>query len=514
MEKNEHKTGVSLPIGMTNKHSRLSGLLDSKYSPLLFFVVSFVFVTLFSRSTSFLYVFEGADPAIFKQMGLALLKGKTLYIDYFDNKGCILYFIQALGLWLGGNFFILLMQALSLTVTLVIWDKMLALYRNASQRMVCLAVALVLLLCFYQDGDLAEEWCLPFASFPVLLYFRNLKSGKEIGFGEMLVIGICFGVNAFIRINNASPFLGFVAYGWLLLLLGKNFGRFFKSLACFLCGLMMIAGACVLYFYLKAGWHGVYEMVYASFLSNFEYMGFPGHRPIYFYLIYILFVVLCIVQQIIYSAKDKNLLIPTLISYGLFILSSGNRCFTHYLMVLLTLVIVMMMTAPSKIRTKQNLAFGILLLQSVCIYLPIPLALTVNDLVLKNDKYSVIYGNFHRCVEAIPEVERDSIYNYNLLGNGVSMMQHEGLLQCNRILFSNFAFYMPTLMKEEQEKPLIPPKWILATWDYYFTNADANFILTNYDEVFTFEHDRVYLEKPKIGRCFTVRLFRRKEPQP
>ena len=69
-------------------------------------------------------------------------------------------------------------------------------------------------------------------------------------------------------------------------------------------------------------------------------------------------------------------------------------------------------------------------------------------------------------------------------------------------------------MKEEQEKPLIPPKWILATWDYYFTKADANFILTNYDEVFTFEHDRVYLENPKIGRRFTVRLFRRKEPQP
>ena len=74
------------------KQSRIANIISSKYYPLLLFLVSFVFVTLFSRSTSFLYVFEGGDPAIFKQMGLALLRGKTLYVDYFDNKGCILYY--------------------------------------------------------------------------------------------------------------------------------------------------------------------------------------------------------------------------------------------------------------------------------------------------------------------------------------------------------------------------------------------------------------------------------------
>ena len=102
------------------EQSRIVTLVNSKFYPLLLFFVSFVFVVLFSRSTSFLYVYEGFDAAIFKQMGLAVLKGKTLYIDYFDNKGCILYFINALGLGLGGNFALLLLQTLSLTITLVI----------------------------------------------------------------------------------------------------------------------------------------------------------------------------------------------------------------------------------------------------------------------------------------------------------------------------------------------------------------------------------------------------------
>lgn len=70
---------------MRNSH-RIESFLNSKYHCLLLFLVSFVFVTLFSRVTSFLYVFEGADPSIFKQMGRAVLKGKIMYIDYFDNK--------------------------------------------------------------------------------------------------------------------------------------------------------------------------------------------------------------------------------------------------------------------------------------------------------------------------------------------------------------------------------------------------------------------------------------------
>ena len=60
-------------------------IFSKGYYPLLLFLVSFIFVTLFSRATSFLYYYEGFDAAIFKQMGLAFLRGKTLYVDYFDN---------------------------------------------------------------------------------------------------------------------------------------------------------------------------------------------------------------------------------------------------------------------------------------------------------------------------------------------------------------------------------------------------------------------------------------------
>ena len=494
------------------EQNRIFNIVHSKFYPLLLFLVSFVFVTLFSRSTSFLYVFEGGDAAIFKQMGLALLRGKTLYIDYFDNKGCILYFIQALGLWLGGDFFILLMQTLSLTITLLIWDKMLALYRDERGRLMGLGIALVLLLCFYQDGDLTEEWCLPFASYPLLLYFRALKTGKEIGSIKMFFVGVCFGVIAFIRVNNAAPFLGFVAYLLFVYFIRKDFRKFFRNLAFFMIGTSFIAGVCILYFYIIADWRGVDEMIYATFTSNFEYLGTTVKRKLFLYVFYYLFLGLCIIQQILNSSKEKNILIPSLLSYVAYLLSFGTRCFTHYLLSFLPLVIVTLMTLQKSHKKKKPIMIAI-----VCIatffYLPIPITMTFNDLFL-DDKYTAIYNDFHHCIENIPEKERDSIFNYNLHGNGAGMMQHEKLIQCNRVFFSSFAFTYKRLREQEVEKPFYPPKWILISWDRYFTRDDAYFVINNYDLYCEFNHNRMYLHKPKMGQEFQVYLYRRKDQIP
>ena len=491
--------------------NKIATIVNSKYYPLLLFFVSFIFVTLFSRSTSFLYVFEGGDPAIFKQMGLALLRGKTLYVDYFDNKGCILYFIQALGLWLGGNFFILLMQAISLTITLMIWDKMLALYRDERGRLICLSIALVLLLCFYQDGDLTEEWCLPFASYPLLVYFRALKSNKEIHPYNWLIIGLCFGIIAFVRVNNAAPFLGFVIYLFIVCLIRKNFKKFLINVSCFLSGVIIIACACILYFYLKAGWYGVDEMFYATFLSNFEYLGLKGKRKAFFCFFYFLFLLLCFTQQILNSRNDKEILAPSIISYLLFFITFGTRCFTHYLMALLPLLVVLLMTTDFQSNKKEILSLRISAIIAVFFYLPIPIALAFNDLVLKNDKYSIIYNNFHHCLENIPKTELDSIYNYNLYGSGVALLQHEKLLQSNRVLFSSFAFKYKRLNKEELEKPFYPPKWILFSWNRKYAKRDAYIILNYYDFYCEFPYDRIYLKKPKIGKTFQVYLYRLKD---
>ena len=489
--------------------NRFEKLLNSSYSPLLLFLGSFAFVTLFSRSTSFLYAFEGADPSIFKQMGRAVVKGKLLYIDYFDNKGCLLYFIHALGLWLGGNTALLLMQSVSLTVTLVLWNKTLALYRSAKQRVLFLFIALFMLLCFYGSGDQSQEWCLPFISYPLLIFCRARKENTTVRPLQMLGIGLCFGVITFIQINNACAFLGFIACLWIQYLREKDFRKLFSSLGCFILGWLFIAIPCVSYFYVKAGWPGVDEMFYASFLSNFEYLG--AQQTIYWHhvLPYSIFILSLLAINWFGLRKQQNLLVPVILSLLLFAVTYGRWCNAFYLIALIPLCIVSMMGIDFKAWRRTMLVLAVFSLACVALMGSVVVFQVVNDLILRKDKETVIYDRFHHCLENVPMDERDSIYNFNLFWHGTNMMEHEGLLQCNRVLFTTSLFRLPRLIKEETSKKNGPPKWMILSFDKKYDENDMRFILENYELVCSFVYDKQYLKKLNFGKKFEVCLYRR-----
>ena len=257
-----------------------STLVASKWYYLFILFLSSLYVIVFSRATSPLYAYVGYDAAIFKQMGMAILKGKTIYLDYFDNKGCLLYFLHALCLWLGGDFVILIFQAISLTVTLILLDKIISLYKVGASRLYVLLAGLVLLLCFYEGGDLSEEWSLPFISYPLFKFLKSYKDNKPLIAKDLYFIGLCFGVIAFLRINNAVPFCGFLLCLFIGYLLKKQWKEFIIKALAFVGGVLTITIPCFLYFYLKAGSEGVYWMVYGTFLSGLEYLGLSFKTPL------------------------------------------------------------------------------------------------------------------------------------------------------------------------------------------------------------------------------------------
>lgn len=496
---------------MIKEQNQFANIVNNKFYPLLLFFVSFIFVTLFSRSTSFLFVFEGADPSIFKQMGRAILKGRIIYIDYFDNKGCILYFIHALGLWLGGNFALMLMQSVSLTITLFIWDKMLALFHTEKSRMLCLCLALFMLLCFYGAGDQTQEWCLPFISYPLLVYFQAYKTKTEIRPFQTFLIGFCFGIITFIQINNACVFLGFIAYLWIHCLIKKNFKYLFQSVGCFIAGWIIVVVPVVLYFYVKAGWHGVYEMIYASFLSNFEYMGSQNHAKWFHRLPYSLFLFSFLIINILNLYKQKDLLVPFIISFLLFAGTFGRFCNAFYLIAILPLCIISMMTIEMKNYRNVKFVIGIVFVCCILFLGSIVFFHFANDLILQNEKEIAIYNDFHKCIEIIPEKERDSICNYNLYWHGTHMMEHEGLLQSNRVLYTSLTFMLPTLFKEETSKPFVPPKWIMISFNKYCIKDNIQFIINHYELSSHFEYNNQHIQKPMIGEVFDVYFYRWKD---
>lgn len=325
----------------------------------------------------------------------------------------------------------------------------------------------------------------------------------------MLLIGLCFGIISFIQINNACAFLGFIAYLWIQYLLKKNYRILFQSVGCFIAGWIIVAIPVVVYFYVKAEWHGVYKMVYASLLSNFEYMGSQRPAKWFHWLPYSLFLFSFLLINILNLYKQKDLLVPFLISFLFFVGTFGRVCNAFYLIAILPLCIVSMMTIEMKDIRNAKFVIGIVFVCCILFLGSIVFFHFANDLILQNEKEIAIYNDFHKCMENIPEKERDSIYNYNLYWHGTHMMEHEGLLQSNRVLYTSLIFMLPTLWKEETSKPSIPPKWIMVSFDKYCKKDDIQFIINHYELYSHFEYNSQYIQKPMIGEIFEVCFYRR-----
>lgn len=486
-----------------------SNWVESRWYYCFLALISFVFVLLFSRATSPFYAYVGYDAAIFKQMGMAILKGKTIYLDYFDNKGCLLYFLHALCLWLGGDFVILIFQAISLTVSLILLDKIILFYKEGKSRFYILLAGLVLLLCFYEGGDLTEEWSLPFICYPLYKFLKSYKDGKNLIAKDLYFIGLCFGVIAFLRINNAVPFCGFLLCLFVGYLLKKQWKELIINALAFCSGILTIAIPCFLYFYLKAGAEGVYWMVYSTFLSGFEYLGINIKVPVIVCVSYYLVVAAFLIAQFLSLKNENRLLIPIVISYLLFLLGFGTKCIEHYQVVMVPLYVISIAT----FKTKKNWLYKIslsLLAVILLAFLVRPFGFLFYEVILNDDKFEHVYSDFHEKIKDIPATERDSIYNYNLYLCGHDLLCHEKLFQCNRISLSPFSFGMGSLQEKRASLQEESPLWIMICHDVVIP-AEMPYIQENYEESFVLHYDTKYLKNLQgFGIEKDIYFFRKK----
>jgi len=164
------------------------------------------------------------DQAVFLLEGKAILQGKTPYIDLWDHKGPLLYFLNAFGLVLGGGNRIgvwLLEMAMACFAYGFAYR---ALVRRFGRIAAFSGVAIALLMsatCL-NDGNLSESWGLLFALFMIPLVDRYFARGASGLVGRMnwpaLGIGACGAVEILLRPNLCGTFLAALLticiFGW------------------------------------------------------------------------------------------------------------------------------------------------------------------------------------------------------------------------------------------------------------------------------------------------------------
>ncbi|MBR6091112.1 MAG: hypothetical protein IKP86_14330, partial [Anaerolineaceae bacterium] len=129
-----------------------------------------VLLLLFSNTTSPLFPNNyGVDSAFNRFMGLMIRRGKTLYSEIWDNKGPLLFFIQAIGTLKGTHnadvtLTFLMQIAASLATIFFLYRADRKVHpgsRNPLRLLFPLLCAAPVLAYVLDSGNLSEEWSLP-----------------------------------------------------------------------------------------------------------------------------------------------------------------------------------------------------------------------------------------------------------------------------------------------------------------------------------------------------------------
>jgi len=241
-------------------------VLRRVWVPLVLFLLC---VAVLAPNLPALAVVPGHDSGIFLYFGAQILRGRLPYRDLWDHKPPLIFYIDALGLWLGGGsrmgLWFLELAALAAAALLAfyllkrpfgVWPAGIA------------AAATILNLTFLlEGGNLTEEFALPF-QFLALVLFANAREAERSW--KWVLTGVAAGLAFLLKQTTVGIWL---ALGGVLLLESaarRDWRAGTRRLLWTGAGAGAVCAAVGVFFALQ---HTLYEFWDVAFRYNFIYSG-------------------------------------------------------------------------------------------------------------------------------------------------------------------------------------------------------------------------------------------------
>ena len=270
-------------------------------------LASVLFVFFFSTSTSPLYSSWGDDSAIFQAVGKGWAEGFLPYVALFENKGPLIFLIDAIGYSIAPRVGIFLLQIPAMYLSMLFAWRALELYLSRNPKFAAASFMFIFNATYYLDGNRTEEWSLPFLMAATYFFLRGLKEEKFscpplVG----LINGLGFGACVLLRTTNALPLCCVTFLSAIFLLQTRQFKTLLRNVVNFCAGFAIIVLPFVIYF---AAHDALYDALYGTILLNTKYTAQRGafllnHLYLDEYVAHVVIHFMALYLMIVASAAD------------------------------------------------------------------------------------------------------------------------------------------------------------------------------------------------------------------
>ena len=421
--------------------------LNSKKCKMLYVLACILLMLICAGFTSPLYPhYTGLDSSMFLITAKGILNGKIPYIDLFDHKGPVFFWLESLGYACGGRIGVWMLECLLGIIDLLLLDRICSLF-HAQRSTVIISTAAIFFYLF-QHGNLTEELSMPLILLGVYVELKFLVTQQEKhSLWAAYLYGVILGLLAFIRLNNAVVLCALLLCIAIILMKHKQWINLMANIVMGLVGIATIAIPVCLYFY---HYGALNDMLYATFLHNLIYAKNKTHDPIlsskFFY--YMILILPGVYASVAYTkewrAKKERvyaaLLFATVLTYTMLIYTNIHA---HYFMLGLPLFSLAVAASEKqhsvsdvwkilkerRYRLLKTSVLTVFLVFITVVYAGLsaysacaPIYKTyLTDIA--NNEYTLIQKE----IAVIPEEERDSVIGYDLLAN---YYYHADIIPC------------------------------------------------------------------------------------
>ena len=207
-----------------------------------------------SKSSPLYPINDWTDANAYFSCGKGMIAGRVMYRDLYEHKGPLLYALHALCSFVYGAGFLGVfgMEILAVALFLLAAYKLLMLYGVERSAWVALPLiaALVCSSFSFQQGDSAEELCMPMLAWSLygLLRWLRQKAPRRMGTRELLLHGVLCGCVLWVKFTMLGFYIPWVLGMMLLHLLRRDARSAWTALGWFAAGIGVATVPWLLYF--------------------------------------------------------------------------------------------------------------------------------------------------------------------------------------------------------------------------------------------------------------------------